>query len=97
MKRTWHSYNKQKLLDKLSMANFDIKTDDVQSTWNNFEKQLLPIIDKLVPIVPFQNCSSSKSLHPPANIKSKVNLRKRLLKSLRNNPSNSLRDRIKKT
>ena len=37
----------------------------------------------------------SKIKHPPPIIKNKLNLRKRLMKKMKTNPSNTLRDRIK--
>ena len=55
----------------------------------------MPIIDELVPIEPFLNNCSSKSQRPSPSIKRKLNLRKRLLKSIANNASNELRIRIK--
>ena len=56
---------------------------------------LINKIITLIPIEPFLNNCSSRSLKPNTSIKRKLNLRKRLLRSLDNNASNSLRDRIK--
>ena len=56
---------------------------------------LVPIIDNLAPLEPFfYNCSSN-SLKPSHAIKRKINLRKKLLKSLKSNLSNKLRDHVK--
>ena len=52
-KCTWQTYSKQSLIAELAATNFNIGNDDVQSTWNNFEKILIPIVDKLPPLVPF--------------------------------------------
>ena len=95
IKRSWQSYSKQSLLTELAGVDFNILTDDVQSTWNNFESVLLPVIDKIAPLVQFSNNLTVKSLKPSSVIKTKLNLRKRLLKPLKNNPSNVLRDKIK--
>ena len=94
LKRNWQHYNKLSLLEELSKLDFNIETDDVQSTWNNFENLLLPIVDLLAPLTEFSNNSAIKSLKPSPTIKRKLNLRKRLLKSLQRTPSNELRDRI---
>ena len=94
-KRSWISYSKIKLLNELSQVTFKDRTDDVQSTWNNFEAILMPIVDKLVPLVEFSNNSTIKSTKPTNTIKRKINLRKRLLKSIKDNPTNAQRDRIK--
>ena len=94
-KRSWISYSKIKLLNELSQVTFKNRTDDVQSTWNNFEAILMPIVDKLVPLVEFSNNSTIKSTKPTDTIKRKINLRKRLLKSIKDIPTNAQRDRIK--
>ena len=95
VKRNWQLYSKLSLLEEISQVEFNIETDDVQSTWNNFENILLPIVDKLVPLTEFSNNSAIKSLKPTAKIKRKLDLRKRLLKSLQCTPSNELQNRIK--
>ena len=94
MKRNWHFYTKEKLLEALALVNFNFETDQVQSFWDKFESSLLPIIDNLVPMVPFINNCSSNSIKPTGAIKRKINLRKRLLKAQKNNPTNELRNRI---
>ena len=94
-KRCWRNYSKDKLCNELSRVEFRMDSDDPQSLWNSFENELLTIVDELVPYVPFSNNQSLKSLKTPIPIKNKLNLRKRLLKSLDKRPSNILRDRIK--
>ena len=72
-----------------------IEADQVQNYWDNFESALMPLVDRLAPLEPFiQNCTIN-SKKPTGVIKRKINLRKKLLKNLKNNPTNSLRDRIK--
>ena len=73
MKRNWHFYTKEKLLEALAPVNFHFETDQVQSFWDKFENSLLPIIDNLVPMVPFINNCSSNSIKPTGVIKRKIN------------------------
>ena len=95
IKRCWKNYSKDKLLAKLRNANFIMNSQDPQFIWNNFENELVTIIDELIPYVPFINNQSKKSQEAPPLIKRKLNLRKNLLKKLKSNPSNVLRDRVK--
>ena len=83
------------MLTKLAETNFNFTTDDSQSYWDLFENKLITIVDEIVPLTPFILNQTLSSAKPPKNIKHKLNLRKRLLKTLNNSPSNSLRDRIK--
>ena len=94
-KRNWRRYSKTLLLQELSKITFELNSNDPQYIWNDLENKLLTITDNLVPYEPFSNNQTVKSLKPPAQIKRKINLRKRLLNSLKTNPSNILRDRIK--
>ena len=71
-------------------TNFVIESDDPQSIWNEFEQKLLPVIDKILPYTPFSNVRVS-SLSPPPYLKSRINLKKKLLKSSHLFPSDSNR------
>ena len=95
IKRCWKTYTKEKLIAELAEISFTPEPNDAQSYWNMFETKLLPIIEKLVPKVPFLNNVTAKSIKPNRFIKNKLNLRKRLIKNLKSNTSNNLRDRIK--
>ena len=95
LKRNWHYYSKNKLLNLLSNTDLNFEADQVQAYWNKFEQTINPIVDKLAPLEPFFNNCSSKSQKPSPSIKRKINLRKRLLRSMENNFSNELRNRIK--
>ena len=75
-------------------VNFDLESDDPQSVWNEFEQKLLTVIDKILPYTPFTNNVSVRSLKPTTHLKSKINLRKKLLKKSRLVPSDSIRIRI---
>ena len=94
-KRNWHTYSKDKLMNLLRGVDFNIEADEVQAYWNKFETTLITIIDNVAPLEPFLNNCSSSSTKPTGVIKRKINLRKRLLRLTRVNPSNELRDRIK--
>ena len=81
-------------MEALAPVNFNFETDQVQNFWDKLETTSLPIIDNLVPMVPFINNCSSNSIKPIGVIKRKINLPKRLLKALKNNLTNELRNRI---
>ena len=93
-KRDWRKYTKDILLTHLSRANFDLTSNSSQSIWNHFEMSLLPIIDELVPIVDFINNTKTKNQNN-ITINSKLNLRKRLLKSNKTNPKSETNKRIR--
>ena len=95
IKRNWKTYSKSGLIAEPCNLNFELNSDNPQYIWNNLENKLLAVTDKLVPYEPFSNNQTVKSLKPPPQIKSKISLRKKLIQSLRSNPSNILRDRIK--
>ena len=95
LKRCWKNYNKQKLLLELAALDFSQEPNDPQNYWNMLETKLLPVIDKLAPKVAFVNNVTTKSIQPNKFIKNKLNLRKRLIKNLKTNASNKLRDRVK--
>ena len=82
-------------MKKLPHTTFDTLSHDVQTLWNHFESTLSTIIHKIVPYEPFINNKTVKSTVPNAHVKSKIVLRKRLLKSYKNAPGNILIQRIK--
>ena len=97
MRRNWSNYNKNKLLDALASVNLDIETDTVQDTWNLFETRIIEIVDDLAPLITINTKNRSNSLvKTNTHIKRKLNLRKRLLTTLKNRPTNDLRDRVSK-
>lgn len=84
IKRCWKSYSKEKLLIELQKVNFEIDHDennDPQTFWNKFENKLINIVDESAPLTQFIQNQTLKSAKAPHNVKSKLNLRKRLLKS----------------
>ena len=91
-KRNWQNYSKDKLLLALSNSNLVFEAHQVLGYWNKFKQIIKPIVDGLVTMKPFFNNCSSNSVKPTTAIKRKLNLRKRLLKSLKNHASNELRD-----
>ena len=93
--RYWDLYNKNSLLNDFSQLNFKIRTENVQSTWNNLENILMPIIDKLAPLTQFSSNTTVKSIKPTSTIKRKLTLRMRLLKFQKSNSSNDSRNCIK--
>ena len=95
IKRSWKNYSKDILLAELAELSFDPEPNDPQNYWNMMEYKLLPIVDHLAPLMPFQNNVTTKSITPNKYIKNKINIRKRLIKNLKSNASNNLRDRIR--
>ena len=81
-RRNWSSYDRSTLCENLALVDWHCDYDDVQSYWNNFENKLLAVIDNLVPLTSFSNHITTKQTLP-ASIKSKINLRKRLIASFR--------------
>ena len=95
MKRNWQNYTSTKLNELLSTINFDIEADLVQDIWNRFEAALLPVIDDLIPYAPFIENTTVKSSEPSKKIKQKINMRKKLLKLIKTQKTNELRNQIK--
>ena len=94
LRRNWSNYTKDKLLNALAGEQFEIETAHVQDTWNIFENIIINIADQLAPLTPFKATPKLDKIIPPNVIKSKINLRKKLLNKIRSNPSNIIRDRI---
>ena len=80
-KRNWKNYSKALLVQNLTMVNWNIEVDDVQSYWNTFESNLVEIIDKIAPLQLDKEIKFDKS-KPTPHIKNKINKRNRLLKKL---------------
>ena len=95
MRRNWLNYSKQNLLHLLSLENFDIETDNVQSTWNKFKTTLINIVDALAPLEPSNNSNKGYKHKSNLNINRKINLRRKLLHKIKITPTNETRDRIK--
>ena len=95
LKRNWQQYTPDKLKHALANITFEFEADQVQAYWNKFEAILLPVIDSIAPITPFTNNTTVVSNEVPEVIKRKLNLRKKLLKTLKTNKTNVIRDRIK--
>ena len=95
LKRNWQKYSKEKLIIELNNVNFECNIFSVQDFWNHFEHKLINIADKLAPLETFTNKSTVKSQVPPSHIKSKLNLRKRLIKRLKADKNPDTQNRIK--
>ena len=89
------NYSKDKLIQALAAVDFSVETDSVQASWNLFENSVIEIVDNLAPLELTEANSTSKvAKNVNLNVKRKLSLRKRLIKNLKTNPSNNLRDRI---
>ena len=93
IRRDWRNYSKDKLVELLSGIDWSDNANDVQQIWNNFENKLVLVIDRLVPLTEFVNDKIKVKLCP--TIKRKLNIRNRLLKQLKRNPTLELKRRIK--
>ena len=85
--------NKEGLCQILAQRNWDFNSDSVQAYWNQFENQLMAVVDELVPLVQHRNYNITAPV--PACIKNKINERKRLLRSNRQYVNTECTDRIK--
>ena len=73
----------------LNEVKWCTEVDNVQECWNDIEMKLVKVIDVIVPIMPFNNNNISSPV--PANIKSKINKRNRLLKMRKRHSTNELK------
>ena len=94
IKRDWRNYTVEKLNSRLSTVIWENEIDQVQHYWNYIEREMVGIVDELAPMVPFVNNSTCSST-TPVLIKNKLNIRKRLLRSIKGNPNEEKRLRIK--
>ena len=94
-RRDWSKYSKEKLIEHLSSQDLTLEIDDVQSLWNRIETIMVDTTDELVPIRSFQNNVSTQSQTLPVVMKRKLALRKRLLNSMKRNPDDELKKRLK--
>ena len=77
----------------LGNANVDWPALDVQEHWNCLETILIKCVDECVPLVNVTYVLNTKNV--PSIIRNKINVRKRLLKSDRENSSSVNAPRIK--
>ena len=94
LRRDWRNYSKEGLCQILAQRNWDFNSDSVQAYWNQFENQLVAVVDELVPLVQHRNSNITAPV--PACIKNKINERKRLLRSNRQYVNTERTDRIKR-
>ena len=90
--RDWRKYSKDVLCTKLNDIIWNYDYDSVQSYWDYFENVLIKIVDKIVPLVEFNNDRIPVPI--PKSIKQKINKRNRLLKKRKTQPSTTLRKEI---
>lgn len=93
-KRCWRGYNSENLCDLLKNVDWRITDDSVQGYWNSFETKLIDVVDKIAPMKEYCGVTSRKTELPQA-LKTKFNIRKRLLNKLKTDKSPALKKRIK--
>ena len=91
--RNWKNYSQNSLNGALSLIDWSNNLMEVQSVWNDFETKLIRVVDNLVPLTDFENNIVMKV--PDYHIKRKLNIRKRLLKNFKRNPTLELKARLK--
>ena len=98
-KRKWKNYCPEilniKLLDSLESVNVVWHDLNAQEHWNRLENILVNLVDELAPLVPVNENENRKHKNIPTNIKSSINLRKRLLRLEKERNSIELAPRIK--
>ena len=55
IRRDWRGYSPELLCTKLHQLDWEFKSDSVQDFWNEFENQLINLVDEIVPLVSFNN------------------------------------------
>ena len=92
-RRDWKRYSKESLCALLSVVDWNIQDDSVQSYWNTFENRLVEVVDNIAPMCTFTQGSHVKVNIPP-RIKQKINQRKRLLRSFRRSKDENTKVRL---
>ena len=92
LSRDWRKYSKDALCTILNDIIWNYDYDSVQSYWDYFENVVIKIVDKIVPLVEFNNDRIPVPI--PKSIKQKINKRNRLLKKRKTQPSTTLRKEI---
>ena len=90
--RNWCKYSKEKLCEYLAMVDWSNEATTVQDVWNDFEVKLINVVDSVLPISEMVN--NLVPHNPSKFVKRKQNLRKRLLKNFKRNPSADLKNWI---
>jgi hypothetical protein len=94
LRRDWRKYSPNLLCEMLRKEDWNIGVSDVQGYWNCFENKLINIVDQIVPLRTFTN-NHAKNSKCPSHIKKKLNKRKRLLQTQKNNPTSDRQQNIK--
>ena len=77
----------------MSTVDWSSNASSVQESWNDLEYKIINIVDELIPNVDFHG---DHLAHKPCpTVKRKLNLRNRLLKSLKKRPTLDLKNRVK--
>ena len=83
LRRDWHRYTKELLLNEFSKIEFDLEIKDVQSLWNNIENHLIGVTDEVAPLAASSQNKTMDSMKTPAVIKRKMNQQKKLIAKTR--------------
>ena len=93
-RRNWRNYSKTLLIELLAEVKFDLEITSVQELANDIESKIIKVVDKMAPLSKFINNILEETTHP-FWLKRKINLRKKLLKKLKQDKTPELRNRLK--
>ena len=94
-RRSWKNYSKAGLLEMMKNVKFDLEISSVQELCNEIENKIINVVDKIAPISKFCNNQLEDSSIRPEWLKRKINLRKKLLKKLKGDKTQSTKSRVK--
>ena len=93
-RRDWRGYSEELLCNKLLSLDWNLESDSVQDFWNELENRLIGVVDEIAPLATSSNNTIKTTVMPP-NLKNKINIRKRLIKSNKNHPCPLKLEKIK--
>ena len=94
IRRNWRNYNTADLNRRLMQCNFEYGIENVQQYWNQFENDIIDIVDTLAPLTEF-TCNNTTKSAPNSVIKPLVNKKRRLLKLYKQSKNPARLDEIK--
>ena len=94
LRRNWYNYSPQLLNERLSAMNLNFDDTSVQELWNSLENVLISVIDELAPLTVYSN-DKPISAKKDANLRSKLNKRRQLLKKNKIQKSPLINNKIK--
>ena len=94
-RRNWKNYSKSLLIELLDQVEFNLEIPTVQELANDIENKIIGVVDTIAPITKFINTRLQESTTHPDWLKRKINLRKKLLRKLKQDKTPELKSRLK--